>query len=114
MRLWEDLRLAAKDRNAIWAAARVLREQFPVAEILLFGSKSRGDDGVDSDIDLLVLTSRPLSHRERHDVCDALFPVEMAHDVLISPLVIPEAEWTTGAFSVLPIRAEVDEQGVRV
>jgi uncharacterized protein len=114
MRLWEDLRLAAKDRDAIQAAAQVLRGRFPVAEILLFGSKSRGDDDVESDIDLLILTSRPLSHRERHAVCDALFPVEMAHDVLISALIVPAAEWTAGPFSVLPIRAEVDEQGVRV
>jgi uncharacterized protein len=103
-----------KDREAIQAAAQVLRGLLPVEEIFLFGSKSRGDDDAESDIDLLVLTARPLSHREHRAVCDALFPIEMAHDEVISALLVPAADWTAGPLSVLPIRAEVEEQGVPV
>jgi uncharacterized protein len=40
-----------------WATeiARLIAEQFDVDRIVLFGSVARGDDGPDSDIDLLVV-----------------------------------------------------------
>jgi predicted nucleotidyltransferase len=36
----------------------------PVESIVLYGSKARGDDTFESDIDLLVLTARSLSPDE--------------------------------------------------
>lgn len=82
-----DIRLSPNDRAAIVAAAGMLRERFPVNGIYLFGSKATGRDDLESDIDLLVLTSRPLAWRERDGVTDALFDVEMQFDVVISTMV---------------------------
>ena len=112
MKSLADLALVPRDRAAIHEAARVLRERFPVERIVLFWSKSRGDDDPESDIDLLVLTKRLLSPAERHDVVDALFPIQLQHDVVLSPLVVAAAEWESGRLSVLPIHDEVEEQRV--
>jgi predicted nucleotidyltransferase len=79
---------------------------------LLFGSKATGRDRPDSDIDLLVVTSRPLLWRERDAVIDALFDVEMEHDVLISVMVVSESDWDSAPYRVLPIREEIDRDGV--
>lgn len=78
------------DREAIQTAGGLLRRYFPVERILLFGSKATGRDDRESDIDLLVLTSRPLSWRERHAITNALFDVEMEFQVVISTLVVCE------------------------
>lgn len=110
----DDIKLSERDRAAIEDAAEILRGQFPVEQIVLFGSKSRGDDDPESDIDLLVLTSRPLSRAERHAICNALYPIELSHDVVLSALIIDREEWRSGVVSVLPIHAEIDEQGVAV
>lgn len=112
MRRLDEIWLAPTDRAAIEEAVRVLRHVAPVEEIVLFGSKCRGEDDRESDIDLLVLTSRPLARRERHAVMDALFPIEIARGVALSPLIVSTAEWRSGILSVLPIHAEVEEQGV--
>jgi predicted nucleotidyltransferase len=111
MKAVTDLRLRSKDRAAIEAAVRVLRERFPVERIILFGSKARGDDDPESDIDLLALTSRPLSHPEKSDIIDALYPLELEHEVTISALIIRQ-EWQSGLTSFLPIHREVEEQGI--
>jgi len=39
----------------------LLRERFGVAEVALFGSLARGEAGPDSDVDVLVDFSRPIT-----------------------------------------------------
>jgi predicted nucleotidyltransferase len=112
MRTIADIPLSTTDREAIHAAAGLLRARFPVTRILLFGSKATGRDDLESDIDLLVLTSRRLSWRERDAVTDALFDVEMEHRVVLSTLVLSEDDWDRGPYQVLPIHDEVDRHGV--
>ena len=81
---------------------------------MLFGSKARGTDDPESDIDLLVLTSRELDRCERNALIDALFDIELENDVVISPIVLPLTEWEGGICRVLPIRDEIDRDGVRL
>ena len=41
-----------------------------VKQVILFGSKTRGDDNEESDIDLFLLTTRPMDWRERESMLD--------------------------------------------
>ncbi len=111
MRTIDDISLKPKDRQAVEAAAGILKERFPVDSVILFGSKARGDDGPESDIDLVVLTSRPVDAAEKRQMTDALFDIELTLDVVISKLVVPREEWEQGLYQVLPIRHEVDREG---
>lgn len=103
-----------REREALSAAAALLKRRFPVAQVILFGSRARGEGGSESDLDLLVLTTRPLDWRERGQIVDALFDVELSHDVVLSPLIVPDIEWRRGAYAVLPIHAEVGRDGVAI
>lgn len=114
MKTLDQAPLEAKDRRAIEAAAAILRERFPVASVVLFGSKARGDDDEESDIDLLVLTTLPLSWQERNAVTDSLFNLQLEHSVVISTVVVSEEEWDHGVYQVLPIHEAVEEEGVTV
>lgn len=107
-----DIKLSKKDRQGIEAAVKLLKEQFPVEEVILFGSKARGTDDPESDIDLLILTSYSLSWQERDQLVSALFKIELEHDVVISTLIVPNNEWKYGYWTVLPIRDEIDRDGV--
>ena len=101
MRALCDVELHPNDQAAIVAAAAVLRERFPVEAIYLFGSKATGRDDPESDIDLLVLTSRPLHWRERDTITDILFDVEVRFE-----------ECQHGPYQVLAIREEIERDGV--
>ena len=114
MRTFAQISLAERDRAAIAEAVSLLSRRFPVERVILFGSKARGTDDPDSDIDLLVLTSRELDRRERNALIDALFDVELDRDVVISPIILPVKEWEEGICRVLPIRDEIDRDGVRL
>ncbi len=110
----DDIRLKTKDRHAIAKAVRVLRQHPLVEHVLLYGSKARGDDRAGSDVDLLVLTSRDITWSEEQEIAELLYPLQLDHGVLFSPLIVSAREWREGVYQVLPIRAEVERDGVRL
>ena len=112
MKTIDDLPIKQYERRAIIEAARLLKDRFSAREVILFGSKARGDDDEESDIDLLVLTSQPVSWNERKAINDALFDIELKHGVVISTLIATDVEWNEGTFPVLPIHHEISEHGV--
>jgi uncharacterized protein len=53
-----------REREAIEAAARILKEKFAVENVILFGSQARGEADAYSDIDLLLISGRELHWKE--------------------------------------------------
>jgi len=112
MKTLEDITLQPNDRQAVLAAAAVLRENFPVERIVLYGSKARGDDDMESDIDLLVLTRQPVNYDMKRQMTHAVFNIQLSHNVVLSMMIVPLEQWETGVYCVLPIRQEVERDGV--
>lgn len=52
------MRLSKKEKNIIYTFKKEIEEKFPkeIIEVLIFGSKARGDAAKYSDIDILVIT----------------------------------------------------------
>lgn len=112
MRTLDQLGLSPNDTAAIKAARQILLTRFPVERVILFGSKARGTEDAESDIDLLVLTSREITWQEREAVVGALYDIQLRYDVLLSPLVVPTTEWEAGLYSVLPLHREIERDGI--
>ncbi|MGD0542069.1 MAG: nucleotidyltransferase domain-containing protein [Tepidisphaeraceae bacterium] len=112
MRTLDQINLKPAERQAVSDAARVLRKQFPVQQVILFGSKARGDDDPESDADLLVPTSRPVTRPMRQQMREAVLPIEMSSDVWMGLTVVWTRDWEHGVYRVLPIRHEIDRDGV--
>ena len=114
MKTIDDLSLRDNERKALREATKLLKGKFPVKEVIIFGSKARGDDDEESDIDLLLLTMEPLHWKKRHAIIEALFDVEMKYDVVISILVNTIHEWREGICTVLPIHDEINREGIAI
>ena len=114
MKTLNDIELTPRDRDALDDAISILKRQFPTDRVILFGSKSRGTSTTESDMDLLVLTTRKLTWREKDAITDALYDVELKHEVVISTLIATVDEWDNGNISILPIHAEVAHDGIEV
>jgi len=112
MKTIEQIEVAAGDREAIDDAAAILRARFGVSRLVLFGSKARGDDDPESDIDLLVLTGRPVSREEKDAITDSLFDTQIHRQVVLSPLVVSRADWDSPMWRVLPIHQQIEPEGV--
>jgi uncharacterized protein len=57
-----------------------------LARVTLFGSRARGEGRDDSDLDVLVAI-RGVTRDERREVLDLAADLEMAHELVLSPLV---------------------------
>jgi len=55
-----------------------------------------------------------MSHAEKDSITDAIFDVQLELDVTISTLIVSTEEWEHGLCQVLPIKYEVDRDGVAV
>ena len=56
MKTLDAIALSTRDRQAIERACQVIRQRVAAASIILFGSKARGEDSAESDIDLLIVS----------------------------------------------------------
>jgi len=114
MKSLNAIKIKNKDRVAINMASKRLKKTIPVEKIILFGSKARGDDDSESDIDLLLLTKRFITWSERKAIIDSLYYIQLDYDVIFSPFVIPTKEFHEGTFSVMPIYNEILHEGAVV
>ncbi len=85
-----------------------------VDEVILFGSAARGTATPESDIDLLVLTIYPLSYQQRHQITHMLSDINDLYETNFSSFVIDRREWEEGLIAVLPIKHEIERDGVAV
>ena len=81
----------------------------PKAEVILFGSRARGDFRKDSDWDFLVLLDRPLTQDLKFLVLDSLYGLELEYNAVISPIIHSRTEWENMAVS--PIYQIIKKEG---
>jgi len=106
------LDLKQNEKQAIMMAVRLLKKKYPVEKIILFGSKARGDGDDGSDVDIMLLTSRPINWKERERLIGEIFDIELECDVVISILDTTTQEWENGMFSYFPIRKNIYQDGI--
>lgn len=114
MRTIEPAKLAQKEYEAVLEAARVLKSDLPISRVVLFGSKARGTGDKYSDIDLLVLTSCPLTTSLRECISERLAEINLENDVTLSSIVVSEGDWSDGLIHHTLIYKEVERDGCEI
>jgi len=114
LRQIDSISITPEQLAALREIKRRLSEACEIKALVLFGSLARGQADEESDVDLLVVTARPLSRWERHEITGIVFEVNLQYDTNFSTLVVDVESWETGIVSVLPIRDEIIRDGVQV
>lgn len=86
-----------------------------VFSITLFGSKARGDDHLESDIDLLVLVNRKdrqLRNRIYDIACD--IEEECEYRIFLSPLVWDKKQFKTLLKHERKIALDIQKEGIQI
>lgn len=114
-RTLKDTNLTVLERQALAdLRARLFAELDFVEEIILFGSAARGTADAESDIDLLVLTKYAVPYQQRHRITAVLTDINDQYETNFSSLVVDRLEWDEGVMTVLPIKQEIERDGVLV
>jgi uncharacterized protein len=97
------------ERNVIEAFRRLLAKKLHVDQIVLFGSRARGDAAPDSDMDILVIVDKPTEDIEEY-VSSCAWEAGFEYGMVIVPVVYSKEEWEAGPdrFSLLARAIEME------
>ncbi len=83
----------------------------PAAEIMLYGSRARGDFRAESDWDVLIIVEGEAGNEVEQKFRHALFDIEVDRGLAISTLVKSRNEWN-GRFRVTPLYQSISQEYV--
>lgn len=84
----------------------------PSADIILYGSRARGDAVSFSDWDFLILVDPPLTQSLTYDIRERLYDIELETDTVISSIIRTKNEWVSQNYAVLPFKKLVEAEGI--
>lgn len=86
--------LSTNEQQAVTRFLELLRQHYPerTLQMILFGSKARGDSRPWSDIDILIVVDQD-DWQLSHAISTLGARVSLEYDVLIGPRVIAQERW---------------------
>ena len=90
----------------------VIHQIDEAAEVILFGSRARGDFDADSDWDFLILIDEEVTSEKEELIRDALYDIELASGEVITSIIEEKSEWDK--YGETLIYKNIEEQGILV
>jgi len=85
----------------------------PNVEIILYGSRARGDERPNSDWDILILTDYPVNISKEREFRNALYDLELETGEVFSVFIYFRKDWN-GKQSITPFYQNVTNEGIRI
>jgi predicted nucleotidyltransferase len=109
------LSITPVEREWLDAYRELLEQRYPqlVKDLIVFGSKARGDAGPDSDLDILVIIGHG-DHRVKREISSPGYDLSIGTEIVPSILVFTVAEWDGFERLESVFRQSVLEDGISV
>lgn len=114
MKSVRQLKLKENEQKALQKLKQRLLEKYPATEIILFGSKARGDFHRESDIDLLILFDLPLNSKFEEEVTRITFDIELEYDVIFGKIIENKKYWNSSLAHAMPLHWNIDQEGIHL
>ena len=82
------------------------------AEILLYGSRARGDSIDQSDWDFLILLDGKVDDKRTDRIRHRLYEVEWETGEVISSIIRNKKEWNSRPYRSMPIHKVIEREGI--
>jgi len=105
--------MTRKEKTALEELKRVLQERYGVRSVMVYGSKARGDDSPDSDIDVMIVLDDHTPEAEAA-IDELVYDINLAHDCLISVVIFGSQELEEGPLGESPLYKRVLAEGIPV
>jgi predicted nucleotidyltransferase len=82
------------------------------ADVILYGSRARGDEGRYSDYDLLILVDGPADTALEKRILDKVYPLELETGAMFTLIVYNTHQWDSALYRAMPFHRNVERDGV--
>lgn len=91
---------------------KAIRQVVPDADVILYGSRARGDAGEYSDYDILVLTGGPSDIPVHEKMVSIIYPLELDTGAVLTLVVYNRQQWDSPLYRAMPLHKNIDREGV--
>lgn len=103
-----------KRNELIEQVKHTIHEIEPGAEIILYGSRSRGESVPESDWDFLILVDGSVDDKRTDNIRHRLYEIEWESGEIISSIIRNRDEWNSSTYKTMPFHQRVQEEGMRL
>jgi len=99
------------DREIIKKIKKTVSSKAPSAKVILYGSRARGDNRSDSDIDILILLDKKkITREDEKRVKYPLYDIKFETGMIVSALVLAKSDWES-KHKITPFYDNVSREG---
>lgn len=102
----------AEDIGLLNRCKEAIRQVVPDAEVILYGSRARGDADKYSDYDILIIVNGPADMSLEKRILDNIFPLELETCEVLTFIVYNGEDWNSPLYRAMPLHKNVDREGV--
>jgi phosphopantetheine adenylyltransferase len=89
----------------------LVKKKIDLDQVILFGSRARGDAAPDSDMDVLVVAEE-ISEPGENYISDCAWEAGFKHGIVLVPIVFSRAEWESGPERHSSLAEVVKSEGI--
>ena len=84
------------DKKILERIKNAVHKVEPSATVILYGSRARGDNKLDSDWDILIISGQQgISLKKKNDIQLKIYEIELVNDIIITPTILKKEDWQT-------------------
>ena len=102
----------AEDVELLGRCKKAITQVVPDAEVILYGSRARGDAEEYSDYDILVVVNGQADMVLEDKIRDNMFPIELETYKVLTFFVYNKQQWNTPLYRAMPLHKNIDRDGV--
>jgi predicted nucleotidyltransferase len=104
--------IADQDRELLTRCRTAIKSIEPSAEVILYGSRARGDAEQESDYDFLILTDGEVTLKREDAFRRQLYPLEMETGAVFTVMLVSRGDWGSALYDAMPFYQNIERDGV--
>jgi predicted nucleotidyltransferase len=108
----DDWKPVNADIELLKRCKKAIRQVVPDADVILYGSRARGDAEEYSDYDILILVNGSADVVLDTKFVEQIFPLELDSGAVLTLMSYSRQQWDTPLYRAMPFHKNVDREGV--
>jgi predicted nucleotidyltransferase len=107
--LWTS---SVADATLLQQCKRAITDVVADADVILYGSRARGDADEDSDYDILVIVNGTVDMALEEKMVSNVYPLELDTGAVLTLIVYSREQWDSPLYRAMPFHKNVDKEGI--
>ena len=100
------------DVELLQRCKRAIRQVVPDADVILYGSRARGDADEYSDYDILIIVNGLVDMALKEKILSNVYPLELETSAVLTLITYSKQQWDSPLYRAMPLHKNVDREGV--